>query len=676
MDGAPRDGTLGQRVGVVVIHGVGETEPGWINDYLVPRLDKQAEDIAFEPHSEVYRLPDKGRSKPGAQFNAFLRQGTVAGGRQVAVAELFWNDLSKIGSDTLGSFLAFLKLFYEAPQVLGEAMLAQCKSGAFGVLRFLILAANWILRWPITGLNVAAFMCAIVLILLRQSRNIAFLKDFEPNSAYPIAIILILLAIGAFFFARWRLNRDVALTDIGLSTAIFSAVLLVAVAVSWVFTLVDPKAGPAPYLLAAGNFIFFAWAVWSHLVVLAIVLLAILGIGRLFGIGKGGVPLRRPAAALALNTLQGIIWKIAITLLWVLLIGALEPGSFDQKLCPPGYLGACRELSTDLVRNVIGIFVFNLVFAMLIVGAFATVVATRVGVRKWLKGRKRLDVGAASPRLIVNRFVTAFLLAGTLFNFWLFYGYVYAKLLSGYAGMVPLLPDILPYFPGDPYAKLQTLLLDNGLLGAVIGGTTTFITLYAYAIGALQDASRGVIHILRDIVDHQYSPRDSMARFVFPNAMKDRGAHPRRKRIEERLDVLMQNVVTEKNFDHLIFVAHSQGSVILYDYLRSKRDEKSIQGARRIDIVTVGSPLTHLYQYYFDNYDQENVAPETLNEKLGSWKNFWRIDDAIGNRVDIMAGGFVGNQPLGAGGHVDYWEEREVRSAILDLITPPVRAPA
>ena len=86
-----------------------------------------------------------------------------------------------------------------------------------------------------------------------------------------------------------------------------------------------------------------------------------------------------------------------------------------------------------------------------------------------------------------------------------------------------------------------------------------------------------------------------------------------------------------------------------------------------IHMVTLGSPLSHLYAYYFDEYARPLQRSE-LRGNVRSWVNFWRIDDPIGNRVDIVAGDFIDNRPLGPGGHVDYWKEDAVRDYICTLL--------
>jgi hypothetical protein len=138
----------------------------------------------------------------------------------------------------------------------------------------------------------------------------------------------------------------------------------------------------------------------------------------------------------------------------------------------------------------------------------------------------------------------------------------------------------------------------------------------------------------------------------------------------------MKEIVDCENFDRLVFVAHSQGSVILHDYLSANRDQPSIRRARRVDILTLGSPLSHLYQYYFARYEARSAGPEALNTRLMSWTNMWRVDDPIGNRIEMFGGGFVRNIPLRPGGHVNYWKDPEVIGAMIDLIEArPIAVP-
>ena len=60
--GAP-GGAMPKRIGVVVIHGNGEAEPGWINKYIIERLQERvARELGFKltGHKlELYGVPIK-----------------------------------------------------------------------------------------------------------------------------------------------------------------------------------------------------------------------------------------------------------------------------------------------------------------------------------------------------------------------------------------------------------------------------------------------------------------------------------------------------------------------------------------------------------------------------------------------------------------------------------------
>nr|MCU0955274.1 hypothetical protein [Hyphomicrobium sp.] len=168
--------SAGERVGVIVIHGVGETQAGWINDSLIPRFAKDADSPTFENHSEVYDLPDRGRNRPNLRFQAFVRRGRTKSGHDLALMELTWADLSRIGSGSIGDALVMLKLFYEAPQVLGDCFFDKTRNVFATIIENLVRLATWILRWPITGLNIVALLCALALLARQKMLDTPDLK--------------------------------------------------------------------------------------------------------------------------------------------------------------------------------------------------------------------------------------------------------------------------------------------------------------------------------------------------------------------------------------------------------------------------------------------------------------------------------------------------------------------
>lgn len=646
-DGGP--GARGpERVGVIVIHGVGEAEAGWINEDLIPRIESHPDSPAFQPYSEVYELPDRGRNRPGRMFKAYVRRGQSVAGNAVAVLELTWADLSRIGTGTLATGLAMLKLFYEAPQVLGDCFLDKSRNAFANAIAGLMRLANWILRWPITGLNIVALVCAVALLARQRLIDVGEVRSFLTLELADVMVgLLALLAILSLLFARWRVHRDIALTDIGMSTMVFAVVSAAAILLIQHFIAPEVLANPAIYLMAAGVAIFAFWFIWNYAMLAAILILGALAIQQLFpGRNTTRVPLIRPAAAVSLSVAQGMIYKIVIALLWIFIFVTLDFNERTEAACLHDPYQACSYLA-DVQRDLVGIVVFNLIMVAVLGVAFFMVAMVRAFLR--VPGRRMRSLARFwMPRMVVSPLVIFIMLAGTIFNLIIFYW--------------------RSYIPVDLYQQVDVRLLPwRDVVGYMLGGGSA-LTVAFQVFRALQHASRGILHIVRDLVDHQFTPRFTFSRYLLPNPARDVDGHPRRARIESRLDVLLKEIVDREQFDRLVFVAHSQGSVILHDYLSTNHDEVAIRTAKSVHVLTLGSPLTHLYQYYFAKYEAKSAAPEALNPRLTSWTNLWRVDDPIGNRIKLFDGNFIRNEPLRPGGHVDYWKEPEVVSTILNLI--------
>ncbi len=693
-----------EKVGVIVIHGVGETEAGWINEHLVPKLDKRSAGLTFSRRSEVYRLDDPGQSNSGQHFSAFTRRARMSANREVAFVELFWADLSRVGNNVVSRTLAMMRLFYVAPLVLGHAFLPPGQRGGLALLRWLILAANWLLRWPLTGINAALFFCALVVLGSQWLAGMAGLRYLLPSDwdiAYPLIAILALLTIAAIAFGNWRLHRDIALADIGYSTAACAALLCGGLVLEQ-FWRAGARTRDFEYLYLASEIFIISAFVWSHVVVAAILVFLALLAWRI--VRRASIPLSRPAAALGLTALQAVVWKIAISALWFLIVAAvLSRHQADTKITDMPAFKALVSRQLDLFHVV----VFNVGMLVVMLLAIGLLVSTRWGLRTFRRRaltEQRLDL----PRLIISPVVIVIIFALTLFNYYSFFGDKFLRLLTapcelptgevttiieevrrwpikvrngfwalvGSSGLCGLKISL----PMDPYQWAHQLITGQdtpthndvlAVLGTLLGGSAlTYLITYFRIANRLQEASGGALHIARDVVDHQYTPRYAGINRLQPRSKRQRG-YPRRERIRRRLNEVMMEVVAAEKFTRVIFVAHSQGTVILYDYLRSGSSETTLASASRFDIVTLASPLTHIYRHYFHSYDGSFAAAAEVNPKLGSWTNMWRIDDPIGHRIDLVENGFIGNETLPAGGHTNYWRDDRVCEVILSLIDPP-----
>ncbi len=586
--------------------------------------------IAFKAASEVYRVRDPKSSDPLRTWGSFTRRWPLDG-REVHVCELYWADLSKVGTTTLTRLSALVQLFLESPYVLGRAFLDGSDKGIHKLISWLILASNWIMRWPLAGLNVAVFFTAFVAMALQQLGRMDLL--FETTAA-SLAVV----ATGGFLtFRKWQ-HRKVGLSDLALASS-GSAVSLMAV-LGLGASVAQPSdlASPEHYLIISMWFILAVWAIWTGLIIAAVLLVILVGVKRLvIRAGPENPPLVRPAAAISLSLLLGMIWKLVLSVLGILVISTLVTGGAPaSESCPAGTSLRAFTLSNApadcqlsfmkaLLVDVSGLNVGALIGVAL---AVLSVVAVRnAGLRLF---RERATAGMLwLPRLIANPLIVMTIFAGAF---------------------------------------------GTGALGLVI---------FYFMIVSVVEMSDGFVHIGRDLVDHQYdpNPKSLAGRLESKKARvkaRENGGYKgfrRRRRIQARLEALMQDLMAANTFDRLVFFGHSQGTVILHDYLFNHgnfvdpRHYQLLAGIDQIDVITIGSPLTHIYRYYFRDYDS-TVAPEPgdapLIGKIKSWTNLWRVDDPIGQNVDYLES--ISNVGLGPGGHTYYWKENQVCAKLWSVI--------
>lgn len=659
-----RAGDAPRNVGVIVIHGNGDAEAGWINELVVARLEEHAPEdrpdrwLVGADASEVYALPDSGSPNPDARFNAFVRRAKLGIRAEVAFTELYWADLSRIGDGPIYQFFAAMRLFYEAPSVLGRSILDSCKRWYHKLIRQVIMAAIWTVRWFISGMNGAVFTCAFALIGFNFMLDPLSRTDLGhwlnlPRTLGGVALsnvlIALLLGIGltSVVFARHSLKRGAGLVDICVSTAVFAFLGLAGVAAIRVGALGALPEFPIQYLAPVVGVLINVWIFWSALIVVATALILMLGLKRLVLRRPQGTPaIDRFAGALGLAVAQGQLWKVFMPLLGVLVINSLYPEYRSADL--PLIAAPIRDLEADRMR-LLGVFTFNCAISFAVFITAMGLIGSGSVLHRIVGG----DMARAErmvPRVIINRPLVWILVGGTLISMYFYYTYF--------------------FLVGDEnetiyYQIANSNWLRAGLLFAVIA-----LFLLSFT-GIMQSFFDGVLHFSRDVVDHQYRSRHKVLEKVLRQPGENFAEWPRREQINRRLDTLMNKLVAGEKFERLVFLTHSQGSVIMHDYFRSGRTRAILDAIPEVHVVTLGSPITHLYQNYFEEYAAVGLASDWLPTRLVSWTNMWRLDDPIGKRVHIGEQGLVHNVTLPPGGHGDYWREKDVCQVILELLTRP-----
>jgi hypothetical protein len=118
-------------------------------------------------------------------------------------------------------------------------------------------------------------------------------------------------------------------------------------------------------------------------------------------------------------------------------------------------------------------------------------------------------------------------------------------------------------------------------------------------------------------------------------------------RFQERLAVLLTHLGGK--YDRIWVLAHSQGSVIALDVIRSQ--PRSVR--KSLALITLGSPLGALYQRFLG----------CQLEEIGDlrWINVYRSGDYVGGPIDLLNDK---NKMIGEGGHVNYWADDRIHPVL------------
>jgi hypothetical protein len=661
------DSEKARRVAVVVVHGVGDTQPGVAMNEVIDTLEQHFPDqIQAKPYSEVYRLAASPIVKGEAvdRFPAYARSATLtATGDKIRFYDLHWADLTRALPGRFNAFLGLFRIIFESHHFV-DAMLPKDGGRLTRVLRSLLIWTAAILRGPIVG--VSACLVAVGLVFywswngLRPLTVFLYGSDATENmDKVIVGIVLVVMTsvfLGAlYFFYRNARARETEWNDVCVAIMFGALFVGTYAALLYAFPQVQFLRGletrhEEPICLYVERFYYLtqsARALWCVLLIAGLSIVT-----WLYAFKRKSLLEARPSAAMAAASV--VVLQSA---LWLSILSA-------------GVIPILRQAHSQRIAvcGLDGLFVSFAGTAMLLVNVGSLVVATYI-VRSVFARAPMASLERRAqfmPRLLFGGAITLAVLSGALFQIFVF-GLAYITefldknfILRGLDNLLANLPtskgqatewfDFIKANKNWFYAPLGILAV--GLSMLISGGFTT------------------AIHIARDLIDHQYSPSLGYSYYLLPRRWRLGPRRPRRLRIRERLNALSQDVICQEPFDDLIFIAHSQGSVIVYDYLRSGGSPCEQLLRARPHLVTFGSPLGHLYQFYFKEYRELDKGIAGLRPKLSSWTNLYRVDDYVGRKISDEDG-FVDNKVMRAGGHVNYWCDRALCEVILERIRTP-----
>jgi hypothetical protein len=676
---------------VLVIHGVGDSKPGTTVDAFVPALaSARPRHVCPEGGVEVRWLrPDDFTRHAGPPqtsapqavdfFPVHIRRARItAGGEsptEAVFAEVYWADLSRIREGLVQSVLALISTIFLIRFISDQAAVmpaepdtkdARSARKAARWLRACFYLTAFLLNGPIAALCIL-LTCVLVV-------NHVVLPAFQAKQISVGLHGVIMMAVGLIGAIAggltWRYGRRlnwastwtriwgafaVAGVLFGVIVAIHGrlsqanqerAVNVIAEWVGYTSGAVsnDPDEARADKAIKpdrARTEASIKVQLLSPLVLLAeiqvvFVLISLLVTVALifWGYAVWQAPEAwRPALNAAYGTalLQITLWMLVIPPLALLTIAAVVQDQAQQ-----------RELRR-LLSRIEGGFALFLVFAMLI-SAFALVVWLRrlVWVRDYQADYQFPYHGRDIPRLIVNILIIAAVLVLTS-------GACGLSVLSAFSSVRP---DPIP-------ARWATVIA---------------VPLFAFILSYFHTGVRNWLHVITDIINHFYRRRDRFPRPWGPEIPCETSEFEIQQKIEARFRAVLKEVLDDSEVTKLSVVSHSQGTIITVDVFSLSGMETPYRqwlthrlvAVGRLSLITMGSPLTHLYQYYFPSHYGSLASSDwdSLRWCVKDWVNIYRIDDYVGTYIEPPLDGWDGNVPIHAGGHTDYWGQPAVFQAV------------
>ncbi len=650
---------------------MGETEPGYCVNAVLDTLAATRPGYSVSPANEYNRMTEHEAGKPPPVFPVIRRGAAHNSGVEIEAVELHWADLADGRPGRVNTLLQLFRVIFESHHLV-DAMLDRSKDATAWILRKLLWIAGWLIRGPSAGLTiVTSVICALFL--------------FEPMSVTAEVVDVrtqVMIVTGAIFigslYAFYRISRqqDYSWYDTVVWLGIASFAVFMATfndsLLGFLKRIPDLKMGPqrlvslqvmdctagssnaACYINGLYKIIIWGWRFWGVLLLIASVLLAIAYIRA--RITRDRSRLGTLSTSIAILITQFMLWTTVVVSAIYPVLNRAETISTLKEAQPVIQRAiAARQLAPDSaiaqlvqVPNIeldwIGRFKFIYASA-----AFTVLLLILTGVlliefRQIMARRGLSDLEQTArnmPRLLFNPVLVALMIVSFLVVFALVF--------------------IQPYLDSNKvFVTLRGYILPVAALVAV-----TLPFFFGRRVA-------NVANFARDLIDHHYRPRQETAAYFIPSVFRVRNRRLRRERIQARLNLVLEHFVQNQGYDGVIFLAHSQGSVIVYDFLRDNGPHYTRLGDAFPSLLTFGSPLGSIYQKYFHEYAASKPVPLGIASKLKCWINLYRVDDYIGGRIQAPPGLRVDNHVMGMGGHTGYWSEPDVAEALDAILTGKV----
>ena len=644
---------------VVVVHGIGDPEPGKTLGILSRSMADQERPYVESPRTTwlLEKSNLSGQASGDSDVKTFpVHQANVYfENRHIELCEAFWGDLSRVNRGWLGVLRGIFQIIFGLRYV---AYVAGDQSGkaAFWLKR-LGLMSSGILQGPV----LAVTMFLGLLIAAVCGSHVVW-KESHSNIHWPQVLIL---GCGGFAFLAAEIGSRVTRSRVverfwfwmNVTTAFVVGVMLIRLL--WLDNRLPEISHSCEIHPGVMWYCHMLVVLLGCLWFVEIQIIAAMACCYLLASFKQKN--HRPALSIAflLPALAVGVWSHAIPMSWLAIkesTGALYGLThmaqvFDDAI---PYLGVQMLMAVMVLLTLI-------------------VVLIRYALWRSRDPMTAYQNGIVAPRLVVHPWMQSILLVCT--------------------GVGVILVTSL--WLTNTFANEQS----QSELG-VFGLNRCLATVNGYAISILVPLGglfvfflthlRPGFDMILDIVNHFYfrptnvsDVLDDDDEFDVAETTFENGKlfFSRREALHDRLRRLLAHY--RDKYSHqpeLVLIGHSQGTMAAIETLNDRDLDWLNNSFRTVTLVTMGSPFSHLYQHYFAHLYPPLDEPfwSHLNQRVDRWLNVFRVDDYVGNEINFPAPLQFESQPVmngcqacvhqteyqnipvGPRGHVNYWADREV----------------
>ena len=615
-----------EKTAFVLLHGIGpQSHTHTIRNFLSCIAKSVG---SHTPLEMSHRTPDT--LADGYSYVTATREHK---GSNIVISEYFWSDLSELRPGAFWVLTNFFNLVADAPDII-YACLAPNTSGddskdymVLRLLRSIVAFAFWLIYYPIVALNLTFGVFVFCYALSRAyGHNLVSSADTHILFAGVVALILIALAK---FFTRPRPSSYVS--SLLNLTAIFTAVI----ALMALDNLITGE-NQNTYLEYSNTLSDVLKGFWCLAHFGFVAYLALLPFLWFFFLQ------RRKGLLLgfALTFLLIRFWLVFISTVWLVVLSFLSHGGKTGDL-----------LSTfSFHMHFLSIWWFEVA---VIAATFAfSFLAYRLQPRTARDasppGQSRTAGAASAPKPFPR------LIAPSVFPSVAIFLSVTALAAYGSCTQPQLLPNLLRDYlnPICGYVDLATnTIVNNAVL--LLGVVLLLVQLAHSGFAPVLD----VVNFFKS--DHGHRRANPLSALASIWAYSPVSRQNLRNALGERLEAQMSDMTSRfGRFDRVVFVAHSLGSIIALDYIAALRKNPNSSGHVDIELVTMGSPLEHIFRHYMP-HSYPNAAAFAERHEL-KWTNIYRADDYIGTHITVAPNERIEEFPLDPGGHQDYLNDEKV----------------